>query len=314
MWIAASLIIILFNFFFFDSIDPYIATIIIYSGINVILSVSLNLINGFTGQFSLGHVGFMAIGAYSSAFFSLKIQENFPLLLISPLNQNLVFFLALLCGGITAAIAGYIIGLPSLRLKGDYLAIVTLGFSEIIRVALLNMDSLGAARGMTNIPAMTNFLWVYLSVLFTVFFIVRLINSPHGRELLSVREDEHAAESCGVNTTAAKIKAFVTGSFFAGAAGGLFAHYLTYLNPAIFDISKTFEVIIMVVLGGLGSISGSVIAAILLTVLKEALRPLQDLTGTDYRMVIYSFLLIILMLTRPRGIFGNKEIFSAKKA
>lgn len=308
MWFIVSAIILLVHFFSIDNLDPYVVTIIIYSGINVILAVSLNLITGFTGQFSLGHVGFMAIGAYSSSYAAIQLQEAFPYLFADLISANLTFLIILLIGGTVASLAGFIIGLPTLRLKGDYLAIVTLGFSEIIRVVLLNMDSVGAARGLTNIPGLTNFLWVYLVLLFTIFFIVRLINSPKGRELLAVREDEHAAEACGVDTTKAKIRAFVIGSFFAGVAGALFAHYLRYLNPAIFDIQKTFEVIIMVVLGGMGSITGSVVAAVFLTVLREVLRPLQDLTGTDYRMVIYSLLLIVLMLTRPKGLFGTREI------
>ncbi len=311
-WLIAIAAILIINFFSIDRLDPYVVTIMIYAGINVILVTSLNLINGFTGQFSLGHVGFMAIGAYAASFCSVELSALYPVLFTDPLYANLIFLPILIIGGLAASIAGYLIGLPTLRLKGDYLAIVTLGFSEIIRIILLNMNSVGAARGLINIPALSNFLWVYSVAIFTIFFLSRLIKSPHGREFLSVREDEHAAESCGVNTTKAKIKSFIIGSFFAGVAGALFGHFLRYLNPAIFDITRTFEVIIMVVLGGMGSLSGSVVAAILLTVLKEALRPLQELTGTDYRMVIYSLLLIILMLNRPQGIFGNKELFKNK--
>jgi branched-chain amino acid transport system permease protein len=202
------------------------------------------------------------------------------------------------------------VGLPSLRLKGDYLAIVTLGFGEIIRVVILNIDAIGGARGMPNIPALSTFGWVYTTVVVAIFTVWRLVNSAHGRAFLSVREDEIAAEAMGVNTTRAKVRAFVVGAFFAGVAGGLFAHYLRYLNPATFDFNRSFEIIIMVVLGGMGSITGSVIAAVFLTLIREALRPLQELTRLDFRMVIYSLLLIILMLTRPNGLFGRKEFTS----
>lgn len=308
MWLIALAAIVLIQLFSIDRLDPYVVVIIIYCGINTILSVSLNLINGFTGQFSLGHVGFMAIGAYMSAFISIEASSHYPQLFADPLTANFAFLIILVAGGCTASVFGYLIGRPSLRLKGDYLAVVTLGFSEIIRNILLNIDAVGGARGLPNIPGLTNFCWVYLVALFTIFYIVRIVDSPSGREFLSVREDENAAESVGVDTTKAKTKAFVIGSFFAGVAGALFAHYLRYLNPATFDIGKTFEVIIMVVLGGMGSISGSVVAAVFLTVLREVLRPLQQLTGTDYRMVIYSLLLIVLMLNRPNGIFGTKEI------
>lgn len=306
-WLAVAAAIVAFDYLAIDEIDPYALSIIVYAGINVTLAVSLNLINGFTGQFSLGHAGFMAIGGYSAGYLSVRLSEIFPGLLQGPLATLL--FVALLCfAGLVAASAGYIVGLPSLRLKGDYLAIVTLGMAEIIRVLLLNIDAVGAARGMTGIPQLTSFSAAYLVALGTIFTVSRLLKSPLGRELLAVREDEIAAQSIGVNTTAAKVSAFVIGAGLAGIAGALFAHYLRYLNPASFDLSRSFEIIIMVVLGGMGSISGSVIAAIFLTVLREALRPLQQLTGVDLRMVIYALLLIVLMLTRPNGIFGTREI------
>jgi branched-chain amino acid transport system permease protein len=291
--------------------NPYIQSIIMYSFINIILAVSLNLVNGFTGQFSIGHAGFMAAGAYTTAFLTMKFPhylggmpgEDFSLL------YQFQFFLNTLAGGVVAAAIGFLVGLPSLKLKGDYLAIVTLGFGEIIRVMLLNMESVGAARGMYGIPKITNFFWVGLWVIITVVTIWRVMHSTHGRSFLAVREDEIAAESVGINTTTAKTKAFVLSSFFAGIAGGLFAHYLAYLNPASFGFMKSIDVVVMVVLGGMGSISGSVLAAVFITVLPEALRPLQELTRIDFRMVIYSLALIVLMLTRPQGIFGTSEIF-----
>jgi branched-chain amino acid transport system permease protein len=286
-------------------IDPYFSKIIILSGISIILAVSLNLINGHTGQFSMGHAGFMAVGGYVSALTTLLVQN---LVLGNLAVQNLVFLVALLLGGISAALIGFFVGLPSLRLRGDYLAIVTLGFGEIIRVVVLNLDMVGGSRGLAGIPKYSNFGWVFTFSVITVFFCWRIVNTSYGRAFLSVRDDEIAAEAVGVPTTRSKVKSFVIGAFFAGLAGGLFAHDLQYLSPAIFDFNRSFEIIIMVVLGGMGSISGSVIAAIFLTVLKEALRPLQEMTGVDLRMIIYSLLLIIIMLTRPNGLLGKREV------
>ncbi len=290
-----------------DLIDPYYFSILMYAGVNIILAVSLNLVNGFTGQFSMGHAGFMSVGGYISAFLTTTLANQNPTLLSSPLLGTGIFLATLIAGGLGASAVGYLVGLPSLRLKGDYLAIVTLGFGEIIRVGVLNIDAIGGARGMPNIPPLTTFGLLYSFVLLTVFMIWRLINSAHGRAFLSVREDEIAAEAMGVNTTQAKVRAFVLGAFFAGVAGGLFAHYLRYLNPQTFDFNRSFEIIIMVVLGGMGSITGSVVAALFLTILREALRPLQEITRLDFRMVIYSLLLIVLMLTKPNGLFGTKE-------
>jgi branched-chain amino acid transport system permease protein len=305
-WAIALGAVLLINQFVADWINPYYFSIIMYAGINVILAVSLNLINGFTGQFSMGHAGFMSVGAYSSAYFTTQVLALHPSWLVSPALSAVIFLVALLIGGLFAGLAGIVVGLPSLRLKGDYLAIVTLGFGEIIRVVLLNIDAVGGARGLAGIPALSNFAWVYGMGALTLFVIGRIIRSAQGRAFLSVREDEIAAEAMGVNTTRAKVRAFVIGAVFAGIAGGLFAHQLMYLNPQTFDFNRSFEIIIMVVLGGMGSITGSVVAAIFLTVLREALRPLQEFTKLDFRMVIYSLMLIVLMLTRPNGLFGKK--------
>lgn len=307
VWILALLVAWGFDFLVVDSIDPYFFTIIMYSGINIILAVSLNLVNGFTGQFSMGHAGFMSVGGYLSAFLTTLIAAKNPGLLSDPLQGTFIFLGTLFVGGMGASAVGYLVGLPSLRLKGDYLAIVTLGFGEIIRVIVLNIDAIGGARGMPNIPSLTSFGWVYTFVILTTFTVWRLVNSAQGRAFLSVREDEIAAEAMGVNTTQAKVRAFVIGAFFAGVAGGLFAHFLRYLNPQTFDFNRSFEIIIMVVLGGMGSITGSIVAAVFLTGIREALRPLQEITQLDFRMVIYSLMLIVLMLTRPNGLFGTKE-------
>ncbi len=304
-WLVAIAAAWLIQMFGVPFMDPYFFTIVIYAGINMTLAVSLNLVNGFTGQFSMGHAGFMAVGAYMSAFLTLAARASWPDIFANPVSQQLIFVGALIAGGLAASIAGYIVGLPSLRLKGDYLAIVTLGFGEIIRVVLLNMNAVGGARGMPAIPMLTNFGWVYSLAVVCTFVVWRLVHSAYGRDLLAVREDEVAAQAMGVNTTYAKVRAFTIGAFFAGVGGGLFAHYLTFLNPAIFDFNRSFEIIIMVVLGGMGSLSGSILAAILLTGLREVLRDVNEL-----RMIVYSLLLIIMMLIRPNGFLGTREIFS----
>ncbi len=293
-----------------DALDPYFFMILMYAGINIILAVSLNLVNGFTGQFSMGHAGFMSVGGYAAAYLSLLVEQSNPEFMATGLGQTVVLLGCLLAGGLLAAGAGYLVGLPSLRLRGDYLAIVTLGFGEIIRVVILNIEAIGGPRGLPNIPALASFGWLYTWVVITVYFVWRIVRSARGRAFMAVREDEIAAESMGVNTTKMKVSAFVIGAFFAGVAGGLFAHYLRYLNPQAFDFNKSFEIIIMVVLGGMGSVTGSVVAAVFLTFIREALRYLKDsgFTQLDYRMVIYSLMLIVLMLTRPNGIFGTKEL------
>ncbi|MBN1504180.1 MAG: branched-chain amino acid ABC transporter permease [Candidatus Eisenbacteria bacterium] len=289
-------------------VNPYLFQILILCGINITLAVSLNLINGFTGQFSIGHAGFMAIGGYTSAALTYYLG---PHVLAGVAGDGAAatvagqafFILSLLAGGAASAVAGFLVGLPSLRLRGDYLAIVTLGFGEIIRVAILNIDAIGGARGFTDIPRYTTFFWVAFFALVTVVFVRNIMSSSHGRAFLSVREDEIAAEALGINTTNYKVMAFVIGAFFAGVAGGLFGHYLMYLHTNSFTFMKSFEVVIMVVLGGMGSITGSVIAAVILTILPEALRPVKE-----YRMVIYSALLIFLMIARPQGLLGMREL------
>ncbi len=282
--------------------------ILTLAGISIILAASLNLVNGFTGQFSMGHAGFMAVGAYTSAFFSDRLLQQMPEVLSTPVAGPLFFIAIMFLSGLIAMAMGYMVGLPSLRLRGDYLAIVTLGFGEIIRVIFLNMDVVGGARGYPGLAKITNFGWVYSMAVLTVFVVWRVVNSSHGRACLAVREDEIAAESMGVDTTQAKVRAFALGAFFAGIAGSLFAHHLTFITPSIFDFNRSFEIIIMVVLGGMGSLSGSVFAAFMLTFLREYLRDLQEYTKVDLRMIIYSLILIILMLTRPNGLFGTREI------
>jgi branched-chain amino acid transport system permease protein len=295
----------------------YYHRILVMMGINITMAVSLNIINGHAGQFSLGHAGFMAIGAYFAAFLTFYYFGPYVDKLPAGssqqwLLQNVLLVVAVLLGGVVAAAAGYVVGLPSLRLRGDYLAIVTLGFGEIIRVLILNIDKVGAARGLSGIPPWSNFFWVFFFAGVTILISVRLINSSVGRAFLAVREDQIAAEAMGVDATKFKVKAFIIGSCLAGVAGGLFAHYTpAYLNPTMFTFIRSFEVVAMVVLGGLGSISGSIVAAIILTFLPEGLREVKDFIpgGRDPRMVIYSLMLIILMLTRPQGLLGRRELW-----
>ncbi len=269
-------------------INDYYMQILIWVGINVIMGVSLNLINGITGQFSLGHAGFMAIGAYISAYFTKMLGLPFPI--------------ALLADSLGAALGGLVVGIPTLRLKGDYLAIATLGFGEIIRVLIVNLEVVGGPRGIPGIPQYTSFLWVFVMAVFTIIFISNLGNSRHGRALIAIREDETAADTMGIDTTKFKITAFVVGSMFAGLAGGLYAHRLTYIDPSQFDFMKSIESLVIIVLGGLGSITGAVISAVVVTFLPEVLRFVQQ-----YRMVIYSLMLILIMLFRQKGLMGTKE-------
>ena len=276
--------------------DPYFLDVTIGIGINIILAVSLNLINGFTGQFSLGHAGFMAVGAYSAA----TLTTNFgPTLLPLAGGQTwLLFPVALVVGGLMAALAGLLVGVPSLRLKGDYLAIVTLGFGEIIKVILYNVDAVGASRGMVGIPSYTNLFWTFSLAAVTTYVVWALVNSTYGRGFIAVSDDEVAAQAMGINTTRYKITAFVVGAFFAGLAGGIYAHFKQFITPSGFDFNKSIEIVVIVILGGMGRHTGVIVAAVVLTLLTEVLRKFGD-----YRMILYSLLLIILMLTRPQGLF-----------
>jgi branched-chain amino acid transport system permease protein len=291
-----------------DRIGGYNLQVLILIGINITMAVSLNLINGFAGQFSLGHAGFMAVGAYSGAALTVlagpSLRRALPFLQVgTPAGDMLLLALALLVAGTAAAGVGVVVGLPSLRLRGDYLAIVTLGFGEIIRVLLLNIPAVGGAQGLTGIPPLTNFFWVYLVALSVIALSRNLVCSTHGLAFLSIREDEIAAEAMGVNTTRYKVLAFLIGAFFAGMGGALYAHKIVYIQPQAFGFLFSITFVTMVVLGGTGSITGSVLAAIVLTLLPELLRPLAN-----YRLVLYALLLIVLMLTRPQGIFGSREI------
>ncbi|MDQ0200948.1 branched-chain amino acid ABC transporter permease [Neobacillus ginsengisoli] len=273
-----------------EILNPFYVNTLIFIGINIILAASLHLIIGITGQFSIGHAGFLAVGAYASAIMTMKLQLPFPV--------------ALLAGGVAAAVAGLIIGIPSLRLKGDYLAIATLGFGEIVRIVFLNIDYVGGASGMT-VSHLTTWPWLIACVIITLVVIVNFTNSTHGRACISIRENEIAADAMGINTTYYKVAAFAIGAFFAGIAGALYAHNFYIIQPTNFGFLKSFDILIFVVLGGLGSMSGAVIAAILLTIISTYL---QDFPGL--RMIIYSLVLIVMMLYRPQGLLGTKELTS----
>ncbi|MFJ7306810.1 branched-chain amino acid ABC transporter permease [Peribacillus frigoritolerans] len=293
-WLSIVLALIFFGIMQYTIsngiLNPFYINTLMFIGINIMLATSLHLIIGITGQFSIGHAGFLAVGAYASAVMTMKLE--------------LPFIIAVLTGGVIAAVAGMVIGIPSLRLKGDYLAIATLGFGEIVRIVLLNIDYVGGASGM-QVSHLTTWPWVFACVMITVLVIRNFTNSTHGRACISVREDETAADAMGINTTYYKVAAFVIGAFFAGIAGSLYAHNFYIIQPSNFGFLKSFDILIFVVLGGLGSLSGSVLAAILLTIVTTFL---QDYPET--RMIIYSLVLILMMIFRPQGLMGTKEITS----
>jgi branched-chain amino acid transport system permease protein len=328
--LAALLIFSLFGDSLVITRHAYYYDIFINIGINIILAVSLNLVNGYTGQFSLGHAGFMAVGAYAAASWSNHLDPVILNLLGGPQNglaTNIALLLSMSFGGLLAAIAGIAVGIPSLRLKGDYLAIVTLGFGEIIRTAILNTDFLGAARGLRVTGNYTNVFWTFGIAAVAIYVVLGMVNSTFGRGFLTVRDDEIAAEAMGINSTRYKVLAFVVGALFAGMAGALFGHFTLFLTPEGFNFFKSVDVVVMVILGGMGSTTGVILAAILLTILPEILRalahtdfiaasqtaiesvvkihlpPLQGLL--ENRLILYSVLLIIMMLTRPQGLFGD---------
>ncbi|WP_311481654.1 branched-chain amino acid ABC transporter permease [uncultured Anaerococcus sp.] len=265
--------------------------------INMIMATSLNLTVGVLGQINLGHAGFMAIGAYSAALFlKTGIVSGFP-----------AFILSLIVGGFVAAIFGILIGLPVLRLTGDYLAIVTLAFGEIIRVLIENLDFTGGAQGLAGIPTTNDFGKFFFMAVFVITMIFTWAESRHGRTVLSIRDNELAAEACGINITKYKTLAFTLSAVFAGIAGALYAQSIGVLAANIFNYNKSFDYLVMVVLGGMGSITGAIFSSIGLTVIPELLKPLAE-----WRMVIYAIILIVVMIFRPQGLLGRKE-FSIRR-
>ncbi|HUW71390.1 MAG TPA: branched-chain amino acid ABC transporter permease [bacterium] len=292
------------------------------SAIYIILALSLNLLNGFTGLFSLGHAGFMAVGAYVSALLTMtpaQKEMNFFLQPIVPFLRTvqLPFIIAIIIAGLCAALVAVVIGVPALRLRDDYLAIATLGFAEIIRVLITNAQSLtNGAQGLKGIPKYSTTWVVWGAATIAVLFMLALVRSSYGRTMKAVRDDEIAAEAMGVNVFKVKSTSFVISSFMAGIGGALLGHMISTIDPKMFTLVLTFNILLIVVLGGNGSITGSVIAAFMVTVLMEALRfldmPMDFLfIKTDglpgLRMVIFSILLMIVVLYRQRGLMGNKE-------
>lgn len=276
-------------------ISSYIGGLMINACIAIIMATSLNLTSGCLGELVLGHAGFMSIGAYTSAL--LTMHMNLP--------KGIEFPFALIIGGLFAAFCGLLIGIPALRLKGDYLAIITLGFGEIIRIVILAFNFTGGGRGLSGIPNYTSFTWVFWVTVATITILFTFMFSRHGRAILSIRENEIAAEAVGINTIYYKILTFTISSFFAGIAGGLYAHYITVIDPSNFSFMRSTEFLVMVVLGGMGSFTGSTLAAIGLTFLPELLRGGFD----KYRLLIYSLILIVVMIFKPSGLFGKKEFY-----
>jgi branched-chain amino acid transport system permease protein len=287
----------------------YVERIVMLAGINVILAVGLNLINGTTGQFSIGHAGFMAVGAYATAFTAVNLAPAAAAALGTGVVADAVTFnVALVVGAASAALAGVLVGIPSLRLKGDYLAIVTLGFGEIIRIVFTNATFLGAATGYfgdrsTGLPNYTNVFWVYFWVILVVVAVWNLTFSQTGRSLSAIREDEIAAESMATPTTRLKVTAFTLSAAAAGIAGGLFAHLQGGVRPDDFKFEKSVDMLVMIILGGLGSISGAVIGGIFVAVSLELMRDFQE-----YRLILYALLLVVIMIVRPQGLLGTREL------
>lgn len=319
---CSLLILLLFLVFAHMFLDSYIVRILNLCAIYVVLGLSMNLINGFTGLFSLGHAGFMAVGAYTTALFTMspemKAQNFFMVPIIKPLESvQWPFFTALLLGGILSAFVAFLIGAPVLKLKGDYLAIATLGFSEIIRIIFTNTQSLtNGALGIKGIPNTTNLWWTFGIAIFTVVFILLLINSSYGRALKAIREDEIAAESMGIGLFKHKILSFMIGAFFAGIGGGLLGNLLGTIDPNMFKFSLTFNILLIIVLGGMGSVTGTIISSFVITIAGEVLRFLDESMDLGFivipgvaglRMVVFSGLLMIVVLFFSNGLMGTKE-------
>lgn len=293
-------------------INPYYARIINLIGINITLAVSLNLINGLAGQFSIGHAGFMAVGGYTAVFVTVYYGASIAGLVGAKVDDaigsSILMVVSLTAGALAAAAAGLVVGIPSLRLRGDYLAIVTLGFSEIIRVIILNIPAVGGATGFTDAIPITSFFWIYAMAILTIVIVRNIAASTFGRALSAIRGDEIAAEAMGVDTTRYKVLAFVISAGLAGVAGGLSGQlFANPLSPQNLNFVKSIEVIVMIVLGGIGSITGAAVGATIVTILPEALRTF-DQQFPGLRMVIYALLLILMMIFRPQGLLGRREL------
>ncbi len=279
----------------FGLLDEYVQLVIMFMGINIILCVSLNLVNGYMGEFSVGHAGFMAVGAYVSSVLTVKV---FPAAQAAGL-----FPLAVIAGGFSAALVGLVVAIPSFKTRGDYLAIVTLAFNMIVKSAIENIEAVGGPRGFMGMAKLSTLPWIFFWTVVTLWVIRNFVYSNFGRGVLAIREDEMICDLMGVNTRQVKVLMFALSSFFAGVAGALYAHLLPFITPRAFDILKSTDILIMVYLGGVGSIAGSILGAGIYTVLMEVLRPLEI-----WRMVLMPLMLVFLMLYRPRGIMGLREL------
>lgn len=313
--LAAVLAVLVF-LAYTGAMDQYTQTVLMFMGVNVILAASLNLVNGYMGEFSCGHGGFMAVGAYVSSVLSVLLfttDRVFGPPLLPPEWALYAFPLVLLVGGLAAAVAGLVVAIPSFRTRGDYLAIITLAANYIFISAIENMDTIGGPRGFMGMKRVVNtmgetlglpwmLVWVFLFTVATIWVLRRFVYSTYGRGVSAICQDEVAAEIMSVNTNKMKLIAFMLSSGLAGIGGGLFGHIVGYVNPGSFTILKSTEVLVMVYLGGMGSLSGSVMSAILFTLLLEALRPLQII-----KWIVVPLLLIVLMQFRPEGILGNRE-------
>lgn len=298
-------------------LSSYTQLILMFIGVNIMLSSSLNLINGYMGEFSCGHAGFMAVGAYTSSLITVWFFTKgsvFGPNLLPPAWAIVLFPFVLFFGGLIAALVGLLVAIPSFRTRGDYLAIITLAVNYIVKSAIENIQAIGGARGFMGMGRVVNgmqevaeipwmMIWTWIFAFITILLIKRFVSSTYGKGIIAIREDEIAAEIMGVNTRRAKMVAFMLSSGLAGMAGGLFAHILGYINPGSFTIMKSTEALVMVYLGGMGSLSGSVLSAVLFTLILEILRPLQL-----YKWVVVPFILILLMLFRTEGLLGHREL------
>ena len=316
--LLASLVFLLFvGLSWTGSLSSYAQLVIMFMGVNIIMSASLNLVNGYMGEFSCGHAGFMALGAYTSSLLTVWFFTKgsvFGSNLLSPELAPWLFPFILLFGGVVAAVVGLMVAIPSFRTRGDYLAIITLAVNYIVKSAIENIQAIGGARGFMGMSRVVNemknladmpwmMIWTWIFVFLTLVVIQRFVSSTYGKGIIAIREDEIAAEIMGVNTRRAKLVAFMLSSGLAGVAGGLFAHILGYINPGSFTIMKSTEALVMVYLGGMGSLSGSVLSAVLFTLMLEVLRPLQVI-----KWVVVPLILFLLMMFRTEGLLGQREL------
>lgn len=280
--------------------NGYIEGVMVLIGINIVAASSLNFASGILGQLALGHAGFMAVGAYSAAIF---VKNYGKAMIKGGTSEVVVLILCLVIAGVMAALAGVIIGVPALRLRGDYLGIVTLGFGEIIRIAIYNLEITQKAKPVTGIPHLVEFSQIFVIVVTVIVVFVLLIHSRHGRAILSIREDEIASEAAGIPTIKYKVFGFATSAFFAGVAGSTLAFHSQIIDPKKFTFMFSVEMFIIVVFGGMGSLTGTVVAAIILGIFNEVLRDLDQ-----WRLVLYALLLVGMMILRPEGILGRREL------